>query len=62
MCPRQLPVPTPLPTSSRLLLAGRPSRWRRSAFQTAHLSNAITKVGGRNRLDAIRIARDTGWL
>jgi len=45
-----------------LLLAGRPSRWRRSAFQTAHLSNAITKVGGRNRLDAIRIARDTGWL
>jgi two-component system, NarL family, response regulator DesR len=27
-----------------------------------YLSNAITKVGGRNRLDAIRIARDAGWL
>src|SRR6266567_6332010 len=27
-----------------------------------YLSNAIAKVGGRNRLDAIRIARDAGWL
>jgi hypothetical protein len=27
-----------------------------------HLSNAISKVGGRNRIDAIRIARDAGWL
>jgi len=27
-----------------------------------YLSNAISKVGGRNRLDAIRIARDAGWL
>lgn len=27
-----------------------------------HLSNAITKVGGRNRIDAIRIARDAGWI
>jgi two-component system, NarL family, response regulator DesR len=27
-----------------------------------YLSNAITKVGGRNRIDAIRIARDAGWL
>ncbi|NUT49284.1 MAG: response regulator transcription factor [Saccharothrix sp.] len=26
-----------------------------------YVSNAITKVGGRNRLDAIRIARDAGW-
>jgi two-component system, NarL family, response regulator DesR len=25
-------------------------------------SNAISKVGGRNRIDAIRIARDAGWL
>jgi two-component system response regulator DesR len=25
-------------------------------------SNAISKIGGRNRLDAIRIARDAGWL
>ena len=25
-------------------------------------SNAITKVGGRNRIDAIRIARNAGWL
>lgn len=27
-----------------------------------YLSNAITKVGGRNRIDAIRIARDAGWV
>lgn len=27
-----------------------------------YLSNAIGKLGARNRLDAIRIARDSGWL
>ena len=27
-----------------------------------YLSNAITKVGARNRIDAIRLARDAGWL
>jgi two-component system, NarL family, response regulator DesR len=27
-----------------------------------YLSNAIGKIGARNRLDAIRIARDAGWL
>jgi two-component system response regulator DesR len=27
-----------------------------------YLTNAIAKVGARNRLDAIRIARDAGWL
>ncbi|MGH3715819.1 MAG: response regulator transcription factor [Micromonosporaceae bacterium] len=27
-----------------------------------YLSHAITKVGARNRIDAIRIARDAGWL
>ncbi|MGC7100399.1 response regulator [Amycolatopsis lurida] len=27
-----------------------------------YLSNAIGKVGARNRIDAIRIARDAGWL
>jgi len=27
-----------------------------------YLSNAINKVGGRNRIDAIRIATDAGWL
>jgi two-component system response regulator DesR len=27
-----------------------------------YLSSAIDKVGGRNRIDAIRIARDAGWL
>jgi two-component system, NarL family, response regulator DesR len=27
-----------------------------------YLSNAIAKVGARNRLDAIRVARDAGWL
>ncbi|MGW0196603.1 response regulator transcription factor [Nonomuraea sp. NPDC003201] len=27
-----------------------------------YLSHAISKVGARNRLDAIRIARDAGWL
>ncbi len=27
-----------------------------------YLSNAIAKVGARNRLDAIRIANDAGWL
>lgn len=27
-----------------------------------YLSNSISKVGARNRLDAIRIARDAGWL
>jgi two-component system, NarL family, response regulator DesR len=27
-----------------------------------YLSNAITKTGARNRIDAIRIARDAGWI
>ena len=27
-----------------------------------YMSNAISKVGGRNRIDAIRIARNAGWL
>jgi two-component system response regulator DesR len=27
-----------------------------------YLSNAITKVGARNRIDALRIARNAGWL
>jgi two-component system response regulator DesR len=27
-----------------------------------YLSNGITKVGARNRIDAIRIARNAGWL
>jgi len=27
-----------------------------------YLFNAISKIGGRNRIDAIRIARDAGWL
>lgn len=27
-----------------------------------YLSNAMAKLGARNRLDAIRIARDAGWL
>ncbi|MBP2472586.1 two-component system response regulator DesR [Crossiella equi] len=27
-----------------------------------YLSNAISKVGARNRLDALRIAQDAGWL
>ena len=27
-----------------------------------YLSNAITKTNARNRLDAVRIARDAGWL
>ncbi len=27
-----------------------------------YLSSAIDKVGGRNRIDAIRIARNAGWL
>ena len=27
-----------------------------------YLSNAIAKIGARNRIDAIRVARDAGWL
>jgi two-component system response regulator DesR len=27
-----------------------------------YLSNAIAKLGARNRMDAIRIARDAGWM
>jgi two-component system, NarL family, response regulator DesR len=27
-----------------------------------YLSNSISKVGARNRIDAIRIARNAGWL
>ncbi|GAA0948280.1 response regulator transcription factor [Pseudonocardia zijingensis] len=27
-----------------------------------YLSNAISKVGGRNRIDTIRIAKDAGWI
>jgi two-component system, NarL family, response regulator DesR len=29
---------------------------------SSYLSNAITKTGARNRIDAIRIARDAGWI
>jgi two-component system response regulator DesR len=28
----------------------------------SYLSNAISKVGARNRIDAIRVSRDAGWL
>ena len=27
-----------------------------------YLSNAVSKVNGNNRIDAIRIARNAGWL
>jgi len=27
-----------------------------------YLSNAISKVGANNRIDAIRISRNAGWL
>lgn len=27
-----------------------------------YLSSAVTKLGARNRLDAVRIARDAGWI
>ena len=27
-----------------------------------YLSNSIAKMGARNRLDAIRIAREAGWI
>ena len=27
-----------------------------------YLASAVTKLGGRNRVDAVRIARDAGWL
>lgn len=27
-----------------------------------YLSSAISKVGGHNRIDAIRVARQNGWL
>ncbi|MBF6301591.1 response regulator transcription factor [Nocardia amamiensis] len=33
-----------------------------SATVRNYLSNAIAKIGGRNRIDAIRIARNAGWL
>ena len=33
-----------------------------SATVRNYLSNAIAKVGARNRIDAIRIARNAGWL
>lgn len=33
-----------------------------SATVRNYLSNAIAKLGGHNRIDAIRIARDAGWL
>ncbi|WP_433250770.1 response regulator transcription factor [Streptosporangium sp. CA-135522] len=33
-----------------------------SATVRNYLSNAISKVGGRNRIDTIRIARNAGWL
>jgi two-component system response regulator DesR len=27
-----------------------------------YLSNALSKLGARNRIEAIRIAREAGWL
>jgi two-component system response regulator DesR len=27
-----------------------------------YLSNAISKLGARNRMDAVRIAKEAGWL
>jgi two-component system, NarL family, response regulator DesR len=33
-----------------------------SATVRNYLSNAIAKLGGHNRIDAARIARDAGWL
>lgn len=39
-----------------------PCRHLSPATVPNYLSNAIAKVCGRDRLDAIRIARDAGWL
>jgi two-component system, NarL family, response regulator DesR len=33
-----------------------------SATVRNYLSNAIAKLGGHNRIEAVRIARDAGWL
>jgi len=33
-----------------------------SAAVRNHLSNAISKIGARNRVDAIRVASNAGWL
>jgi two-component system response regulator DesR len=27
-----------------------------------YMASAVTKLGGRNRMDAVRIATDAGWL
>ncbi len=27
-----------------------------------YMASAVTKLGGRNRVDAVRIAKDAGWL
>jgi hypothetical protein len=40
---------------------GRPRPHHRPATVRNYLSNAITKVGARSRIDAIRIARNAGW-
>jgi two-component system, NarL family, response regulator DesR len=33
-----------------------------SATVRNYLSNALSKLGARNRLEALRIARNAGWL
>jgi hypothetical protein len=37
-------------------------RWSLSATVRNYLSSAISKVGGHNRIDAIRLARQNAWL
>jgi two-component system response regulator DesR len=63
------PRPSP-PASADVLDAAHSGAGTEEIAATAHLlpvtvrhclSNAITKVGRRNRLDAIRIAGDAGW-
>jgi hypothetical protein len=51
-------VPAQVSRSATTGMAWMPSSpWARN-----YLSNAIRKVGAGSRLDAIRIARDAGWL
>ena len=39
-----------------------PPRWNRTGTVRSYLTSAVTELNARNRLDAVRIASDAGWL
>ncbi|GAA2825906.1 LuxR C-terminal-related transcriptional regulator [Nonomuraea rubra] len=61
LTPRETEVPRAAATGNRVAQMASDLSLSHATVRN-YLSNAISKVGARNRIDAIRISRDAGWL